>query len=69
VREHSLAKVPVLLVVGKKEAAERGVSIRRLGSNETHTMPLEAALDALVDEALAPDLRREAEARRAKAAA
>ena len=32
VREHSLAKVPVLLVVGKKEAAERAVSIRRLGS-------------------------------------
>ena len=34
VREHSLAKVPVLLVVGKKEAAERTVSIRRLGSQE-----------------------------------
>ena len=32
VREHSLAKVPALLVVGKKEAAERTVSIRRLGS-------------------------------------
>ena len=32
VREHSLAKVPALLVVGKKEAAERLVSIRRLGS-------------------------------------
>ncbi len=31
VREHSLAKVPALLVVGKKEAAERTVSIRRLG--------------------------------------
>ena len=32
VREHSLAKVPVLLVVGKREAEERRVSVRRLGS-------------------------------------
>jgi threonyl-tRNA synthetase len=47
----------VLLVVGKKEAAERAVSIRRLGSNETRSMPLEAALAALVDEARPPDLR------------
>jgi threonyl-tRNA synthetase len=57
VREHSLVKQPVLLVVGKKEAAERAVSIRRLGSNETRSMPLEAALAALVDEARPPDLR------------
>jgi threonyl-tRNA synthetase len=57
VREHSLVKLPVLLVVGKKEAAERAVSIRRLGSNETRSMPLEAALAALVDEARPPDLR------------
>jgi threonyl-tRNA synthetase len=56
VREHSLAKVPVLLVVGKKEAGERGVSIRRLGSNEQKTMSLEAALAALLDEAVPPDL-------------
>ena len=56
-REHSLVKLPVLLVVGKKEAAERAVSIRRLGSNETRSMPLEAALAALVDEARPPDLR------------
>ncbi len=58
VREHSLAKVPVLLVVGKKEAAERTVSIRRLGSDKQQTMPLDAALAALADEALPPDLRR-----------
>src|SRR5262249_35633959 len=43
VREHSLAKVPVLLVVGKKEAAGRAVSIRRLGSEKQSVMPLEAA--------------------------
>jgi threonyl-tRNA synthetase len=58
VREHSLAKVPVLLVVGKKEAAERAVSIRRLGSDKQSVMPLDAGLAALVDEAVAPDVRR-----------
>jgi len=58
VREHSLAKVPVLLVVGKKEAAERTVSVRRLGQEKQEVMPLEAALMALADEAIAPDVRR-----------
>jgi threonyl-tRNA synthetase len=58
VREHSLAKMPVLLVVGKKEAAERAVSIRRLGSDKQSVMPLEAALNALTDEAVPPDVRR-----------
>jgi threonyl-tRNA synthetase len=58
VREHSLAKVPALLVVGKKEAADRTVSIRRLGREGQQSMPLDAALAALADEALAPDLRR-----------
>src|SRR6478672_1724068 len=58
VREHSLAKVPVLLVVGKKEAAARAVSIRRLGSEKQQVMPLDVALKALVDEAVAPDVRR-----------
>ena len=58
VREHSLAKVPVLLVVGKKEAAERTVSIRRLGSDRQQTMPLDAALAALAQEAVPPDVQR-----------
>jgi threonyl-tRNA synthetase len=58
VREHSLAKVPALLVVGKKEAAERAVSIRRLGSEKQSVMPLEAALNALTDEAVPPDVQR-----------
>ncbi|MGB8243238.1 MAG: His/Gly/Thr/Pro-type tRNA ligase C-terminal domain-containing protein, partial [Pseudolabrys sp.] len=58
VREHSLAKVPVLLVVGKKEAAERTVSIRRLGKESQQVMPLEAALKALSEEAVPPDVRR-----------
>jgi threonyl-tRNA synthetase len=59
VREHSLSKVPALLVVGRKEAAERTVSIRRLGSPEQRSMSLEGALRALADEAVPPDLRRE----------
>ncbi|MFL5022145.1 MAG: threonine--tRNA ligase, partial [Microvirga sp.] len=62
VREHSLVKVPVLLVVGRKEAAERTVSIRRLGSPEQKTMTLEEALKALASEAVTPDLKRAAKA-------
>jgi threonyl-tRNA synthetase len=58
VREHSLAKVPALLVVGKKEAADRTVSIRRLGKEGQEVMPIEAALKALADEAVPPDVRR-----------
>lgn len=58
VREHSLAKMPAMLVVGKKEAAERLVSIRRLGSEGQTVMPLDAALKALADEAVAPDIKR-----------
>lgn len=62
VREHSLAKVPVLLVVGKKEAAERTVSIRRLGSPDQTTMTLDDALKALAAEAVTPDRKRAAKA-------
>jgi threonyl-tRNA synthetase len=58
VREHSLAKVPVLLVVGKKEAAERTVSIRRLGSDGQKVVPLDEALKMLADEATPPDIKR-----------
>jgi threonyl-tRNA synthetase len=58
VREHSLAKVPALLVVGKKEAAEGTVSIRRFGKEDQHVMGLDAALATLADEAVPPDLRR-----------
>jgi threonyl-tRNA synthetase len=59
VRERSLAKVPVLLIVGKREAEERTVSVRRLGSQGQEVMPLAAAVKTLVAEAVPPDLRRE----------
>jgi threonyl-tRNA synthetase len=66
VREHSLAKVPVLIAVGKKEAAERTLSIRRLGSNEQRSLGVEDALSELLAEATPPDVRRrELEAPRA----
>ncbi len=55
VREHSLAKVPVLLVVGRREAAERLVSVRRLGSQANTSMGLAEALGMLAAEATAPD--------------
>jgi threonyl-tRNA synthetase len=55
VREHSLAKVPVMLVVGRKEGEERTVSVRRLGSQQTRTGGLVETLAALVAEATAPD--------------
>jgi threonyl-tRNA synthetase len=57
VREHSLAKVPVLLVAGKKEAAERTLSIRRLGSQQQTQLTLDEALAALATEATPPDVR------------
>jgi len=56
VREHSLAKVPVLLVVGKREAEEGTVSVRRLGSQEQQVMPLDAAIKAIAAEVVPPDL-------------
>jgi threonyl-tRNA synthetase len=58
VREHSLAKVPAILVAGKNEAAGRTVSVRRLGQDKQEIMPLDAALHALVDEAVPPDVKR-----------
>ena len=59
VREHSLTKVPALLVVGKKEAETRQVSIRRLGSDKSQVMSLDDALKMLTEEALPPDVKRE----------
>ncbi len=57
VREHSLGKVPVLLVVGKRESEERKVSLRRFGSQDQTVQGLDEAVAALKDEAVPPDLR------------
>nr|WP_315381465.1 threonine--tRNA ligase [uncultured Sphingomonas sp.] len=57
VREHSLAKVPNLLVVGKREAEESTVALRVLGSQGQTMLTLDEAIERLKAEALAPDLR------------
>ncbi len=55
VREHSLAKVPVILAVGKREQEEKTVSIRRLGSKNQTVTGLDEALANLKEEAISPD--------------
>ena len=57
VREHSLAKVPHLLVVGKREADEGTVAIRTLGEQQQRVMTLAEAIELLKAEATPPDLR------------
>jgi threonyl-tRNA synthetase len=57
VREHSLAKVPHLLVVGNREAEEGKVAIRSLGSDGQRIMSVDEAIAMLVAEATPPDLR------------
>jgi threonyl-tRNA synthetase len=56
VREHSVAKVPVILAVGMREAEAKTVSMRRLGSKDQTVMALTAAIDDLRAEATPPDL-------------
>ncbi|MEK1897242.1 MAG: threonine--tRNA ligase [Rhizobium sp.] len=68
IREHSVTKVPVIIVCGRKEAEERTVNIRRLGSQEQTSMSLDEAIASLGLEATPPDVRRKAEAKKAKAA-
>ncbi|EZP52545.1 Threonine--tRNA ligase [Sphingomonas sp. RIT328] len=57
VREHSVAKVPVLLVVGKREAEEGKLAVRRLGSQAQQIVTVEEAVAMLREEATPPDLR------------
>ena len=58
VREHSLAKVPVILVCGRREADERMVSMRRLGSRDRAMLGFDEAVATLADEATPPDIAR-----------
>ena len=57
VREHSVAKVPVLMVIGKREAEERMVSLRRLGAADQENAGLDRAVAMLREEATRPDLK------------
>lgn len=58
VREHSLQKVPVILVCGMREAEEKSVNMRRLGSRDQESMSLDEAISRLTKEATPPDLLR-----------
>ncbi|MFT9015653.1 MAG: threonine--tRNA ligase [Acetobacter sp.] len=60
VREHSLARVPVILVVGRREAEEKTVAMRRLGSQDQTNLTLAEAATLLALEATPPDLREPA---------
>ncbi len=55
-REHSLAKVPNLLVVGKREAEEGSVALRQLGSERQQVLTLDEAIALLKKGATPPDL-------------
>jgi threonyl-tRNA synthetase len=57
VRDHSLRHVPVLAIVGRKEAEARSVALRRLGGAAQEVMPLETAAALLAAEATPPDLK------------
>ena len=57
VREHSLAKIPAMVVVGAREAAERKVSLRRLGADKQEVLGLDEATRRFAEEATPPDLR------------
>jgi threonyl-tRNA synthetase len=54
IREHSNAKIPVILAVGKKEAEEKTVSVRRLGSQNTTVVKLDELINDLKTESLSP---------------
>ncbi|HCK83392.1 MAG TPA: threonine--tRNA ligase [Hyphomonadaceae bacterium] len=57
IREHSIAKAPIIAVVGKKEAEQGTVALRRRGGETQDVMVLGAAIEGLTRDALAPDLR------------
>ena len=54
IREHSNGKVPAIIAVGKKEAQDKTVSVRRIGSSETKTFKLEDIVTSLSEEAKSP---------------
>ena len=57
VREHSVAKVPIILAVGMREAEAESVSMRQLGSQEQEVLPLGEAVSILRQESTPPDLK------------
>ncbi len=58
IRDHTLAHVPAILVVGRREAENRTVALRRLGGEAQEILPLDEAVARLATEAVPPDLAR-----------
>lgn len=56
IREHSLQKVPVMLIIGKREAEQRTLAVRRLGQEKQEVLALDAVIDTLVKEAKRPHI-------------
>ena len=56
VREHSMKKVPVIIAIGKREAAEHTVALRRLGEDKQEVLPLSEAIAKLTAEAAWPHI-------------
>ena len=59
IREHSTAKIPVIMVIGKKEAENKTVSVRRLGSEKTETFKIDEILKVLFRESLPPNSKEQ----------
>ena len=57
-REHSLAKIPLIFVCGRKEAEEKSVNVRTLGSQHPKSMSLDEALSMVKAEIVPPDVKR-----------
>jgi threonyl-tRNA synthetase len=59
IREHSVAKVPVILVAGKREMEEGTLNVRQLGSQAQQSLKLDEVIKRLTEEATPPDVKRE----------
>ena len=56
IREHSLSKIPILMICGSKEQESQSITLRRLGQEKQDTLPLKEALNLLVKESSAPKI-------------
>ena len=56
IREHSLSKIPILMICGSKEQESQSITLRRLGQEKQDTLPLREALNLLVKESSAPKI-------------
>ena len=57
VREHSLAKVPIILAIGNREVDERTITVRKLGEKQTETLEFDQVILELKKECVPPDIR------------